>query len=157
MVSPNRSNYQNILAPRSRPARCGTALIALAGVALPLACLAEPGTLSVELNKLESSDKGCRAYLVINNTTGTVYQTMKLDLVMFQPDGIIGKRFALDLAPLKAQKKAVKLFDLEATSCDKVGSFLINDIVECKAESGPLTDCLAQLTLSTLSSVTISK
>ena len=30
----------------------------------------------------------------------------------------------------------VKLFELTDTPCDQVGSFLINDVVECKTESG---------------------
>ena len=34
-----------------------------------------------------------------------------------QPDGVIGRRFALDLGPLKAQKRSVKMFDLD-TPCD---------------------------------------
>jgi hypothetical protein len=116
-----------------------------------------PAQLSVELNKLETSEKGCRAYLVINNTTDAAYQSLKLDLVMFQQDGVIGKRFALDLAPLKAQKKTVKLFDLEGTACDKVGSFLINDVVECKAEAGPVADCLQKMTVKSITPVTLSK
>lgn len=118
---------------------------------------AQNAALSVELNKLEASDKNCRAYLVINNTTDVTYDTMKLDLVMFQPDGIIGKRFVLDLAPLKAQKKTVKLFNLEDTACDKVGSLLVNEVVECKSGGEVLTDCLSRLTLTSLATVAISK
>ena len=127
----------------------------LAGVSVP--SVAQNASLTVELNKLEASEKGCRAYLVINNTTDASYETMKMDLVMFQPDGIIGKRFVLDLAPLKPQKKTVKLFNLEDTACDKVGSLLVNDIVECKVGAEAQNDCLARITLSTLTTVTISK
>jgi hypothetical protein len=121
------------------------------------AAVGQNAALSVELNKLESSDKGCRAYVVINNTTDATYDVMKMDLVMFQPDGVIGKRFVLDLAPLKSQKKTVKLFSLEDTACDKVGSLLVNDIVECKVGGEVQNDCLARITLSTLTTVTISK
>lgn len=113
--------------------------------------------LSIELNKLESQDKGCRAYLVVDNTGTVAYQSLKLDLVLFQTDGVIGRRFAVDLAPLKAAKKTVKLFDLEGTACDKVGSLLINDIVECKSDAGPVNDCLAGLTVKSLTTVQLSK
>jgi hypothetical protein len=112
---------------------------------------------TLELNKLEAQDKSCRAYLVVSNDGTTVYQSFKLDLVMFQPDGVIGKRFALDLAPIKAGKKTVKLFDLDGVACDKVGSFLVNDIMECKADNAAADDCLARLTLSSLGQVKISK
>ena len=113
--------------------------------------------ITLELNKLEPQDKSCRAYLVVANDGQTVYQSFKLDLVMFQPDGVIGKRFALDLAPIKAGKKTVKLFDLDGVACDKVGSFLVNDIMECKVDNTAADDCLARLTLSSLGQVKITK
>jgi len=113
--------------------------------------------ITLELNKLEPQDKSCRAYLVVGNDGQTVYQTFKLDLVMFQPDGVIGKRFALDLAPIRAGKKTVKLFDLDGVACDKVGSLLVNDIMECKVDNNAADDCLSRLALSSLGQVKISK
>jgi hypothetical protein len=70
---------------------------------------------------------------------------------------VIAKRFAVDLAPLKANKRSVKLFDIEGTACDQVGSFLINDVMECKADSGPLTDCLKDISVSSRSDVQLTK
>jgi hypothetical protein len=63
----------------------------------------------------------------------------------------------VDLGPLKADKRSVKLFDIEGTSCDQVGSFLINDVMECKAESGPVADCLKTISVSTLTNVQLNK
>ena len=77
--------------------------------------------------------------------------------MLFKPDGVIGKRFAVDLAPLKASKRAVKLFDIEGTACDEVGSFLVNDAMECKTASGPVEDCLKAISLSTLTQVELTK
>ena len=111
----------------------------------------------LELNKLEASEKGCRAYVVVSNPTSTTYDAYKLDLVMFQSDGVIGRRFALDLAPLRPSKRTVKLFELDNTSCDNIGSFLVNDVLECRTSSGPVTDCLAGLKVSSLTKVGISK
>ena len=116
-----------------------------------------PAAASIELNKLETYDKGCRAYVVVNNPSDTAYQAFKLDLVLFQTDGVISRRFALDLAPLKAQKKSVKLFELDGIACDRIGSFLINDVMDCKADAGPAPDCLQRLTTSTLTNVQFSK
>jgi hypothetical protein len=113
--------------------------------------------LHVELNKLESSEKGCRAYIVVNNTGETSYTSYKIDLVLFQTDGVIGKRFSIDLAPLKAKKKSVKLFEIDSIRCDKIGSFLINDVMECKADAGPVPGCLEALKTSTLTKVQLSK
>lgn len=129
-------------------------------LAVPLfsaAAIADPTALSVELNKLEPQGTGCRAYVVVQNDSAKQFQTLKLDLVLFQQDGIIGKRFAIDLAPLKPQKRTVKLFDLEGLACDRIGSLLINDVVECKAAEGPLDDCLAGLSVKSLTNVQLTK
>lgn len=122
-----------------------------------LPALAEPKALTIELNKLEPQGEGCRAYVVVQNDDETAYKTFKLDLVLFQQDGVIGRRFAMDLAPLKAKKRTVKLFDLDKIACDKIGSFLINDVVECASDAGPVENCLAGITVKSLTSVQLSK
>jgi hypothetical protein len=118
---------------------------------------AQENSIAIELNKLEPQGNQCRAYLVIQNKSSTNFSELKLDLVLFKPDGVIGRRFAVELAPLKANKRTVKLFDLEGTACDQVGSFLINDVMECKAESEPVNDCLQNITASTLADVQLTK
>ena len=111
----------------------------------------------VELNKLEASTNGCRAYMVVDNPAETTYKSFKIDLVLFQTDGVIGKRFSIDLAPLRAKKKSVKLFEIDGIKCDKIGSFLINDVMECTASSGPVSGCLEGLKTKSLTNVQLSK
>jgi hypothetical protein len=113
--------------------------------------------ITLELNKLEKSEKGCRAYVVVTNATSTAYESFKLDLVMFQTDGVVGRRFALDLSPVRPDKRSVKLFDLDGAQCEQIGSFLINDVMDCRTSSGPATDCLARLKVKSLTKVEISK
>lgn len=112
---------------------------------------------ALELNKLEASDKGCRAYVVINNKTDKTFQSYKIDLVLFQTDGIIGRRFSIDLAPLRPKKRSVKLFDIDGMSCDKIGSLLINDVMECKSEPESADSCLRDLSTTSLTNVQLSK
>ncbi len=100
---------------------------------------------------------GCRAYLVVNNKSSRTYTALKLDLVMFQTDGVIGRRFALDLAPVKSGKTSVKLFDLDGVKCDEVGSLLINDIMDCKAGAGEEAGCLERLTVASRTKAQLSK
>jgi hypothetical protein len=116
-----------------------------------------PAGVHIELNKLEPSEKGCRAYMVLNNPADTNYQSFKIDLVLFQTDGVIGKRFSIDLAPLKPKKKTVKLFEIDSIHCDKIGSFLINDVMECKADGAAVSGCLDKVKTSTLTNVQLSK
>src|SRR5688500_11394221 len=108
-------------------------IFALATLLGFVAAKAEESSIAIELNKLEPQGNQCRAYLVIQNKSSTIFSELKLALLLFQPDGVIGRRFAVELAPLKANKRTVKLFDLEGTACDEVSSFLINDVMECKA------------------------
>ncbi len=117
---------------------------------------AKAASLTIELNKLESQKESCRAYVVVTNNSSTIYQALKLDLVLFQPDGVIGRRFALDLGPVKAQKRSVKLFDLD-TPCDQVGSLLINDVLECNGETGSIPNCLVDLTATSLAKAKLTK
>lgn len=128
-----------------------------AGVTAWSSASADPRFVALELNKLEPQEKGCRAYLVVNNHTDAAFQSVKLDLVMFQSDGVIGRRFALELAPLRPKKRTVKLFDLDGVACERVGNFLLNDVIDCQADSGPIADCLARLEVSALGPVQLSK
>ena len=129
----------------------------LAGVATLPAGAQEPDV-SLELNKLEPQEKGCRAYVVVANGSDTTYQSFKLDLVLFGTDGIIAKRFALDLAPfLKSNKRTVMQFDLDSVACEGVGSFLVNDMLECRSDSGAIDDCLARIKVSSRAKAQIAK
>lgn len=119
---------------------------------------AKPATTiaNIELNKLEATDKGCRAFMVVDNLSDKTYQSFKLDLVLFQADGVIGRRFAIELAPLKPKKKSVKLFEIDGIACDKIGQFLINDVMECAAGDGT-GDCLQGVTTSSKTNVKLEK
>ncbi len=155
-VRPDQQQALELSRPQARASIC-----ALCGaLGLALACTgtaaAEPG-LTLELNKLEPQDTSCKAYLVVDNPGSTGYQALKLDLILFQPDGVIGRRLAVDLAPMKAAKKSVKIFVLDGTACDKIGSLLINEVTECKSDSGPINDCLAAMTVKSLTTVQLSK
>jgi hypothetical protein len=123
----------------------------------PQASGSEGTSVHIELNKLEPVGGNCRAYLVVKNASDTAYESYKVDLVLFQADGVIGKRFSLELGPLRPKKKSVKLFDIDAISCDKIGSLLVNDVLECKAGTGAAENCLQNLTTSTRTNVELSK
>jgi hypothetical protein len=131
------------------------ALAAMAAAANAQAVEAPP--LGLELNKLEPADNGCRMLMVVDNRTGSALSVIKLDLVFFQPDGVINKRIVLDLAPVRAGKRGVKAFDLEKVKCDGIGSILINDVLDCRADNGPAVDCLGRLHTKSLSNVELSK
>ncbi len=142
----------------TRTGRAALGALALAAVSFAAGpAMAQDAKLAVELNKMETQGSGCRAYLVVKNEGASEYQSFKLDLVLFQKDGVIGRRFAMDLGPVKPEKRTVKLFDLDNIGCDDIGSFLINDVMECKGTSGPIEDCLARLSVKSLTNVELTK
>ena len=140
------------------PAAIGLGMVAAACLAIT-PVRAEPPKIALELNKLEPGEKGCRLYMMVSNGAEIAYPTYQLDLVLFQPDGVIAKRLGMDIGPLKPGKRSLKLFDLDGLPCERIGSMLINDVLECKAEAGalPVGECLAGLTPSALGNVKISK
>ncbi|MEM9765467.1 MAG: Tat pathway signal sequence domain protein [Pseudomonadota bacterium] len=103
---------------------------------------AEP-RIGVELNKLEAEGGSCQAYLVLENGTEDAFDRLVLDLVMFDPDGIIARRLAVDLAPLAAGKLAVKVFSVPDLACASIGRVLVNGVLGCEAGGASHEDCLS--------------
>lgn len=131
----------------------------LAVATMPATAIAQPAAtpISVELNKLETIETGCRIYVVVNNETEDDFDTLKLDLVLFRQDGIVDQRFFVDLAPLRKQKRIVKLFELGKVQCDDIGQFLVNDVVECRSGTTAVEGCLEKLSVSSRASAKLSK
>lgn len=114
-----------------------------ASVAAPLPALAAPGV-SIELNRLEAKDGGCRVSLVLANPGDKAMDSLKLDLVFFDKEGVISRRLAVEAGPVRASKTTVKLFDASETSCDGVSRVLLNDVTACGGEQ----DCLSMISTS---------
>jgi len=121
------------------------------------AASADDGMVRVELNKLEPRDGGCRAYLLLENGTGSAFETLKLDLAMFDPDGVVSRRLAVETAPLPAGKTSLKVFDVDGLSCTDIGSVLLNDVAACADGSGARDDCLGLVAVGARGSVEFIK
>src|SRR5699024_11791129 len=76
-------------------------------------CLAQVGGITVELNKLQPEQDACRAYLVTQNLTDTQFDSLQLDIVMFDNDGIVAKRLVVEVAQLPPGKTSLKVFDIK--------------------------------------------
>ena len=106
------------------------------------------GGIALELNKLETVKSACRAYLVVQNHTGSALTALKLDLVMFGSDSVIERRLAVETAPLSAGKTAVRLFDMEGTACAGISRVLLNDVLACRDADGDRGECLSEIKTS---------
>jgi len=100
------------------------------------------GVLSLELNRLDGVGDDCRVTLVEKNGTGLAFAALKLDLVVFDGEGLVVKRVGVDAGPLKAGRTVVRTFDLKGLACPSVGRLLINDVLACKAEGLAPEACL---------------
>jgi hypothetical protein len=110
---------------------------------------AQTGTIGLELNKLEPVENGCRAFFVVRNRTETAFTGLDLDLVTFRPDGVVGARFQVELAPLTADKTVVKPFDFAGVDCARIDRVLLNGVVSCApAEAARCLDLIEPDSLS---------
>lgn len=124
---------------------------------LPFTVQAQDGRISIELNKLEPATEACRSFVVLQNRTGTAFQTLKLDLVMFDVDGVVAKRLALETAPLPADKTSLKVFDIGGMACEQVGRILLNDVLDCASADGPQDGCLGLIDVSARGELSLIK
>lgn len=115
------------------------ALLAVTGLSMASA----QGRLAIELNKLENTEASCRAYIVLGNDTGYAFESLRLDLVMFDSDGIVSRRLAVQAAPLAKGKTSVKVFGIDNADCGEIGRVLLNDVLDCEAGGPDAADCLA--------------
>jgi hypothetical protein len=125
--------------------------------AAPAPAAAAPSApITLDLNKLEplpGSSPGCRAYIVVANPDPKPIPKLTIDVILFNNDGVIARRLALDLAPLAARKTSVRLFDLQGLPCDDIGQVLVNDVLACETgdDSGKPADVQRQACLDRLS------
>jgi len=139
------------------PARAdATAPAATAPAAAPaVTSAAAPATpsVAVELNRLEDAGGGCRLTLVVGNPGTAHYETLKLDLVLFDSDGVVARRLAVETGPVRPNKTVVRLFEAADLACAGIGRLLLNDVVACSDAGGPVAGCVDRLAPSTRTTV----
>ena len=91
-------------------------------------------TLGVELNKLEQVGAACRSYVVLRNFSGATLERLSLDLVVFDTDGVIDRRLAVELGPAAPGRTRVKAFDMAGLDCGRVARVLLNDVLACEPD-----------------------
>lgn len=127
---------------------CATVLMLL-----PTIALAQTGGVTVELNKLTQVDNACRAYLVTQNLTDTHFESLQLDIVMFDTNGIVAKRLAVEIGPMAQGKTSLQVFDINGLPCNDIGQLLLNDVIQCRDDEGTRTNCLSLVNVSSRANV----
>jgi hypothetical protein len=109
--------------------------------------------ISLELNKLEPANGGCRAYFVVDNRTTEGLRELRLDTFIFDANGQISRRIGLTFPDIRPERTKVVPFDLSGASCPEIGRVLVNDVLACTGASGSaVSNCGDLLKVSTRAS-----
>ena len=115
------------------------------------------GAVGIELNKLNDAGGGCQAYFLFDNQGTDGFGKLKIDLVVLNSDAVFERWFVLNAAPLEAKKRTMKMYEFSQLSCDEIGSFLINGVVECQQGKRSKKDCGKRLVPSSRVDVELIK
>jgi len=135
----------------------GSALLAMVLYASVASARADTGAVKIELNKLEQTDKGCRFYWLVNNQSGIDLKTLDVTFYWFQSDGVIGGDLKFAFAPAGSKSLKVKKYLLANKTCSNFASLLLNEINQCSAADGPVTECAKHLEYASRTTVKFLK
>lgn len=147
----------------TRRRAAGVAAALAVGLAVPpprpaAAQQSAPAEVAVELNKAEAVEGACRIYLLVQNHGEEAYDALTLELVSFGREGVVGQRLAVELAPVRARKTVVKLFDLPGGGeCETTSRLLVNDVSACTVAGQAVPDCLERLRVSARAGIELFK
>lgn len=96
-------------------------------------------SLSLELNGLSSTDKGCLFTFVVSNAHVSEFDNVGYEVAIFNKKGLVDRLTVFDFRSLPAGKTKVRQFDLPRLACADVGRMLINGASACTI-SGTASD-----------------
>ena len=118
---------------RARAAAAALALLAMGGAIFP-AIAQDKGVLSLELNRLEQVEGGCRLAFVAQNGLAADLEGVAFEIVIFDADGRVQRLTVFDFGALPAGRPRVRQFDLAQTQCGSVGRILVNGVSQCAGQ-----------------------
>lgn len=116
-------------------------------LAIALGTQASAQGLGIELNKVESNDAGCAAYMVFDNQLSQDLDSLVLDLYTFDEGGIIGENLPVQLAPLAGSKMTIKRLQFQS-GCEAISRIMVNSVQACTSGGADVEGCAAGLALS---------
>jgi hypothetical protein len=84
----------------------------------------------LELNATETADNRCRMTFLIENKSTRNIESLKLDLAMFNPQGVIQRRMIVEMGPVRSKRTNVRTFSGDG-ECNQLGAILVNDVSAC--------------------------
>jgi hypothetical protein len=96
----------------------------------------------LELNAVETANNRCLLTFLIESKTSKAMDTLKLDLALFNPEGIIQRRMFFEMGPIRGMRTIVRTFPIEG-ECGQTGAILVNDAACSIGDPGECMDGLA--------------
>lgn len=109
---------------------------------------AKPTHLSLELNSVQPSEKGCRLTFVVTNGLSQDLTRAAFEIALFNEDGVVDRLTVLDFKDLPAGKTKVTRFDLAGTDCGNLSRALINGSTQCEGQGVDPAACMSRLATS---------
>jgi len=106
-------------------------------------------TLLLELNALQSNERGCRFTFLIGNHLGVGLDDVAFELALFTKAGMISRMTVIDFAELPEGKSKVRQFDFTGVDCADVGRVLVNTATRCNGLGIEAGTCIGRLTTET--------
>lgn len=107
--------------------------------------------LTVELNALQPSERGCRFTFVLTNQLGGELASAAFELVLFDKAGMVSRITIVDFKDLPEGKTKVRQFDFPGIDCGNLGRILVNDATECAGAGIEPKACMRYLKTETRS------
>lgn len=135
--------------------RIGLAGMVAACLALPtqVSAQAAGGSLGLELNAAQPTDKGCRLVFVVKNDVGKAISRAGVEFALFNAAGVVDRLTVLEFKDLAAGKTKVSRFELSGVKCTDLSRLLVNGVTACEGEGVDVAACQAGLKLSNKSNL----
>ncbi len=119
-------------------------------LAAPTGSSAQEKLLTIELNKVQQSQDGCRLSFIAVNKMGANLETTAMEVVFFDANDVVSEMLLLDFGRLPSDKTKVVEFVLQQQQCEQISRVLVNDVVECSSaeEQNMTQDCFNALRTS---------
>ncbi|AFL53421.1 hypothetical protein USDA257_c48860 [Sinorhizobium fredii USDA 257] len=130
-----------------------SAAVAALWVTAPALAQDAASGLTIELNEIAPSQKGCKLTFVAGNGLQQSLSKVSFEFVLFDQKGLVERMAVLDFRDLPAGKTKVRQFDLSGTKCEAVKSLLINDAPACVGVGIDKSACMTGLKTGSKSAV----
>ena len=84
----------------------------------------------LELNKAETVETRCSLTFLVENKTNRTIDSLKPDLALFNPEGVIHRRTFIEMGPVRGMRTNVRSFWIDG-QCNQISAILINDTSTC--------------------------